>query len=68
LQNPWERSGKFEGDIVLNLEQLSDGLKNTPARWPNKVVPIVIDSVFSEYCSNKLQIGMRGVEEIIHAL
>ena len=53
---------------MLNLEQLSDGLKNTPDRWPNKVVPIVIDSVFSEYCSNKLQIGIQGVEGITHAL
>jgi hypothetical protein len=68
LQNPWEQSGKFEGDIVLNLEQLRDGLKNPPSRWPNKEVPIVIDDVFSEYCSNKLQIGMRGVEGFIHAL
>jgi hypothetical protein len=68
LQSAWERSGKFEGDIVLTEEQLKNGLNNPPGRWPNKEVPIEIDSVFSEYCSNKLQIGMQGVEGIIHAL
>jgi hypothetical protein len=64
----WERSGKFEGDIVLTDEQLRNGLINTARRWPNKTVPIVIDSVFSEYCSSKLQSGVWGVERNIHAL
>jgi len=33
-------------------------LSNAGSRWPNGEVPFVIDSVFSEYCSTKLQIGM----------
>jgi len=68
LQNAWERSGKYEGDIMLTDEQLSSGIINTARRWPNKVVPIVIDPVFSEYCSTKLQCGMRGEEGNIHSL
>ena len=68
MQNAWERSGKFEGDIVLTDEQLRNGLNNPPVRWQNKEIPIVIDSVFSEYCSTKLQIAIQGVEGIIHAL
>jgi hypothetical protein len=68
LQNAWERSGKFEGDIMLPEEQLRSGIINTARRWPNKVVPFVIDNVFSEYCSTKLQIGLWGVERNIHSL
>jgi len=59
----WQNaSGKFEGDIVLNDEQLRNRLINTVRRWPNKVVPFVIDEFFSEYCSTKLQSGVWGME------
>jgi hypothetical protein len=68
LQSAWERSGKFEGDIVLTDEQLRNGLINPADRWPNKVVPFVIDDVFSEYCSTKLQSDMRCVVGNIHPL
>jgi hypothetical protein len=50
-QSAWEQSGKFEGDIMLNEEQMRNGLINPASRWLNKVVPFVIDDVFSEYCS-----------------
>jgi len=53
---------------VLTEEQTRNGLINTARRWPNKVVPFVIDDVFSEYCSTKLQSGMRGEEGNIHSL
>jgi len=53
---------------VLTELQLRNGLINTERRWPNKVVPFVIDDVFSEYCSTKLQSGMRGEEGNIHEL
>ena len=68
LQNAWERSGKLEGDIVLTEGQVRTGIINTARRWPNKVVPFVIDNVFSEYCSTKLQSGMRSEEGNIHSL
>jgi hypothetical protein len=64
----WERSGKFEGDIVLTEEQMRNGMINTARRWPGRTVPYYIDPVFCEYCSNKLQAGVREVEGIIHAL
>jgi len=67
LQSAWELSGKFEGDIVLTDEQIRNGLINPAYRWPNRVVPYVIDDVFSEYCSTKLKSGIRGVERNIHA-
>ena len=67
LQNPWERSGKFEGDIMLTEQQMRNGLINSGSRWPKKAVPFVIDDVFSEYCSTKLQSDLRGVEGNIHA-
>jgi hypothetical protein len=53
---------------MLTEEKLKNVLINPASRWPNKVVPFVIDDVFSEYCSTKLQSGKRGVEETIHAL
>jgi hypothetical protein len=53
---------------MLTDEQMNSGLINPAYRWPNKRVPFVIDRVFSEYCSTKLQSGMRGVEGIIHTL
>jgi hypothetical protein len=58
LQSAWERSGKFEGDIVLTELQLRGGIINTARRWPNKLVPFVIDNVFSEYYSTKLKRGL----------
>jgi hypothetical protein len=51
---------------MLTEEQMRDGIINPPSRWPNRVVPFLIDDVFSEYCSTKLQIGMRGVEGTVH--
>jgi len=68
LQSPWERSGQFEGDIMLTEEQMRTGLINTASRWPGKTVPFFIDPVFSEYCSTEQQTGMRGVEGNIHGL
>jgi len=53
---------------MLTDVQLRTGLINPARRWPNRVVPYVIDSVFSEYCSTKVQIGMWGVEGNICAL
>jgi hypothetical protein len=53
---------------MLTDEQMNSGLINTARRWPNRVVPFVIDRVFSEYCSTKLQSGLRGAAGIIHAL
>jgi hypothetical protein len=67
-QSAWEQSGKFEGDIMLPEEQLRNGMINPASRWPNRVATYVIDDVFSKYCSTKLQSGLGGVLEIIHAL
>jgi len=39
---------------VLTPEQ-RNGVVKTVSLWPNGVVPYVIDSVFGEYCSIKLQ-------------
>jgi len=32
---------------------------NTTRHWPNGTVPIVIDRVFSEYCTTRLKRGLR---------
>jgi hypothetical protein len=49
---------------MLIDKQIRNGLTNPASRWPNKIVPYVIDSVFSEYCSTKLQSGMGKWKEI----
>ena len=53
---------------MLTDGNMRNGLINTDSRWPFGTVPFVIDDVFSEYCSTKLQISIRGVEGNIHAL
>jgi len=53
---------------MLTDEQKRNGLINPARRWPNGVVPYVIDDVFSEYCSTKLQSGIRGVEGNMNSL
>jgi hypothetical protein len=49
-------------------EEERNVLINSGGPWPNKIVPFITDDVYSEYCSTKLQSGVRGVEGIIHAL
>jgi hypothetical protein len=66
-QSAWEQSGWFEGDIRLTEEQQRNGIIDPGSRWPNGVVPFVIDDIFSEYYSTVVQIGMQGVEGNIHA-
>jgi hypothetical protein len=53
---------------MLTDGQMRNGLVNPARRWPSKIVPFFIDEIFSEYCSSKLQICLRDVEETIHAL
>jgi len=50
---------------MLTDERVRNGLINTAYRWPNKVVPFVIDSIFSKYRSTKDQSGMWEVERKI---
>jgi hypothetical protein len=67
-QSAWERSGKFEGDIMLSDERMRNGVINRARHWRAKTVPFVIDRVFSEYCSSKIQSGLQGVKGIFHPL
>jgi len=55
----------IEGDNLLTEEEIRNGLLNPATPSTNNEDTVV---VFSEYCSTKLQIGLRGVEGIIHAL
>jgi hypothetical protein len=66
LQSVWERSGKFEGDIMLTEGQVSNSIINPARHWPSRAVPFFIDRVFSEYCSSKIQSGLRDMEGIIN--
>ena len=55
----------IEGDNFLTEEEIRNGLLNPANSSTNNEDT---DVVFSEYCSTKLQIVLRGVEGIIHAL
>ena len=50
---------------MLTEEEIRNGLLNPANSSTNNEDT---DVVFSEYCSTKLQIVLRGVEGIIHAL
>lgn len=47
----WEQSGYYEGDIVDEDTNRSarNGLRSEDLKWPNAVVPYVIDSRFCKY-------------------
>ncbi|KAK5644643.1 hypothetical protein RI129_005943 [Pyrocoelia pectoralis] len=45
--NLWQRSGKFEGDMVLAPWQ-KNGVIDTALRWPNRNIPYEISDVFDE--------------------
>ena len=49
-------------------EEQRNGMVDTVYRWPNKVVPYIIDGVFSEYNNTNQQSGLWGVEGNVHAL
>ncbi|XP_044729304.1 zinc metalloproteinase nas-15-like [Chrysoperla carnea] len=42
-ENFWEQSGKFEGDIDIDMVDVRNGLKDTKHRWPNGIVPYEIE-------------------------
>ncbi|KAF2884816.1 hypothetical protein ILUMI_21349 [Ignelater luminosus] len=46
LQQMWELSGQYEGDMVLQPNQLN-GVINTRFRWPNREIPYEISSDFT---------------------
>ncbi|KAF5271849.1 hypothetical protein FQA39_LY07989 [Lamprigera yunnana] len=50
-RNMWERSGKFEGDMVLLPEQ-KNGIIADRYRWPNREVPYEISN---EYTDDQVQ-------------
>ncbi|KAK3913390.1 Seminal metalloprotease 1 [Frankliniella fusca] len=45
LGNPWEKSGEFEGDIILGPDDsIRNGLVNEVFYWPNKTLVYKIDT------------------------
>nr|XP_022902070.1 zinc metalloproteinase nas-7-like [Onthophagus taurus] len=61
-------SGKFEGDILLSATR--NGLKNPIFRWPNKVVPYVLDSSYTPQQARWIhqvvqEIGKRTCVQVI---
>ena len=52
---------------MLSEEQGNEWF-NTASPSPNGEVPFVTEVEFSEYCSTKLQSGMRGVERNIDSM
>jgi hypothetical protein len=69
-QYAWEKSGKFEGDIVLPTSIYGptySALVNVDRRWKENTVPFYIDPEFRKYCSIKIESAMRGVEGNTHA-
>ncbi|XP_063232308.1 astacin-like isoform X1 [Bacillus rossius redtenbacheri] len=60
-QEPWEVSGKFEGDIVFPAGiTAANGLVATRPRWFNRTVPYILDPIFN--ATQRASI-LRGIEE-----
>ena len=38
----------FEGDMIINHDTAKNHMNNAATRWPNGVVPYVIEGTFSE--------------------
>ncbi|KAE8747151.1 hypothetical protein FOCC_FOCC006149 [Frankliniella occidentalis] len=61
LGNAWEKSGEFEGDIIMSPDNIRNGLVNEVFYWPNKTLVYKVDSDSLD----ERQIGMidRAVAE-----
>ncbi|XP_068628628.1 uncharacterized protein [Battus philenor] len=77
LDNAWEESGKFEGDLILNdrqrrliLEDVAEGLsrnglRDSTKRWPdNEVVYFIQPEHFTE---DQLQAIQSGIDDLAQA-
>nr|CAD7401840.1 unnamed protein product [Timema poppensis] len=64
VQNPWERSGKFEGDIVLDAGQ-RNGLINPTLHWHkvNGFVDLPYEIVSNQFTVDQIAAIHRGIEE-----
>ena len=54
LNSAEELGNHFEGDLLLNSNQMQallskTGLRDTRYRWTNAVIPYIIDGSYSEY-------------------
>ncbi|XP_013411465.1 meprin A subunit beta [Lingula anatina] len=63
--SPEEMGGKFEGDMDLDpsLFKHRNAMKNDFQRWPNGVVPYIIDSSYPSYASDIIVEAMRELEQ-----
>ncbi|XP_017890270.1 zinc metalloproteinase nas-13 [Ceratina calcarata] len=63
VQNVWEMSGLFEGDIMLDIEEedVKNGLINTKYRWPGGVVPYHIEE--SDFDEADIKVIKGAMEE-----
>nr|CAD7459695.1 unnamed protein product [Timema tahoe] len=64
VQNPWERSGKFEGDIVLDAGQ-RNGLINPALHWHkvNGFVDLPYEIVSHQFTADQIAAIHRGFDE-----
>lgn len=67
-----ERSGQFEGDIILNERQkrviesgnTRNGLVDLSKRWPNKVVPVRLSPNHTKEQNDYIDKALRTLESI----
>ncbi|XP_031355726.1 zinc metalloproteinase nas-13-like [Photinus pyralis] len=51
--NPWENSGKFEGDMVFSRKR--NGVIDTYYRWPQARICYTISSAFTQYQADHIR-------------
>ncbi|XP_058817725.1 seminal metalloprotease 1-like [Topomyia yanbarensis] len=63
-QNPWELSGLFEGDIVLDKKVSRNGALKEKYRWTKGIVPYYIaENNFSDEEKQAIRKGLRAIAE-----
>lgn len=63
LDNVWEKSGLYEGDIMTYSKAERNGILNLERRWPNATVPFYIEE--SQFTDDEVKV-ILSVFKIYH--
>ncbi|XP_065091620.1 low choriolytic enzyme-like [Ochlerotatus camptorhynchus] len=59
--NPWELSGLYEGDMLLDSHQARNGILNETMRWPNGTVPYYIED--DDFTDEQELVILKAIKE-----
>ncbi|XP_055643719.1 seminal metalloprotease 1-like [Toxorhynchites rutilus septentrionalis] len=59
--NPWELSGLYEGDMLLESHDARNGILNETMRWPNATVPYYIED--DDFIDEQQLVILKAIKE-----